>query len=149
MISDRVNLLWILNCAEIFSIINGVPLHKAFCYHQFIVLIWLKYCWKGRKITSHPSSLPMISKFKAKHPSPLHTDFHYHPAIGLSIWWLKYHCISHPSCRHMVIFCSFWTLLCIHHLLSFSPISPECLYTLKGFSILSHSTILPLPHSGW
>ena len=30
---------------EIFSTVNGVPLHTAFHYHLFIVLIWLKYCW--------------------------------------------------------------------------------------------------------
>ena len=40
---------------EIFSTVNGVPLHTAFHYHLPIVLIWLKYCWKGRKIASHPS----------------------------------------------------------------------------------------------
>ena len=36
-------------------IVNGVPLHTAFNYHLPIVLIWLKYCWKGGKIASHPS----------------------------------------------------------------------------------------------
>ena len=35
---------------EIFSTVNGVPLHTAFHYQHLIVLIWLKYCWKG-----HPS----------------------------------------------------------------------------------------------
>ena len=40
---------------EIFSTVDGVPLHTAFHYHPSIVLIWLKYCWKGRKITNHPS----------------------------------------------------------------------------------------------
>ena len=40
---------------RIFSTINRVPLHTAFHYHLPIVLIWLKYCLKGRKIASHPS----------------------------------------------------------------------------------------------
>ena len=38
----------ILNCI-------WVPLHATFHYHPFIILIWLKYFWKGPKITSHPS----------------------------------------------------------------------------------------------
>ena len=41
--------------AEIFSIINGAPLHTAFYYQPPIVLIWLKQCWKGHKIASHLS----------------------------------------------------------------------------------------------
>ena len=41
--------------------VNGVPLHTAFHYHLNIVLIWLKYCWKGRKIASH-SSIGIPSK---------------------------------------------------------------------------------------
>ena len=40
---------------EIFSTINGYPLHAAFHYHLSIILIWLKYYWKGRKIAIHPS----------------------------------------------------------------------------------------------
>ena len=39
---------------EIFSTVKRVPLHTAFHYHPPIVLIWLKYCWKGRKITTRP-----------------------------------------------------------------------------------------------
>ena len=35
--------------------VNGVPLHKSFHYHRFIVLIWLKYCWEGRKNFSQQS----------------------------------------------------------------------------------------------
>ena len=42
---------------DIFSTVNGVPLHTAFHYYPLIVLIWLKYCWKGGKIASHPSSI--------------------------------------------------------------------------------------------
>ena len=42
---------------KIFSTVNGVPLHTAFHYHPSIVLIWLQYSWKGRKITNHPSIL--------------------------------------------------------------------------------------------
>ena len=38
---------------EIFSTVNRVPLHTAFHYHPPIVLIWLKYCWKERKIANH------------------------------------------------------------------------------------------------
>ena len=41
---------------EIFSTINGDPLHTAFHNHTPIVLIWLEYCWKGCKIASHPST---------------------------------------------------------------------------------------------
>ena len=37
---------------EIFSSAVGVSLHTAFHYHPPIVLIWLKYCWKGHKISS-------------------------------------------------------------------------------------------------
>ena len=40
---------------KIFSTINGVPLHTAYCYHMPNLLIWLKYCWKGCKISNHPS----------------------------------------------------------------------------------------------
>ena len=40
---------------EIFSTINGVPLHTAFHYQPPIVPVWLEYCWKGRKIAIHPS----------------------------------------------------------------------------------------------
>ena len=31
---------------EIFSTVNGAPLHTAFHFQLFIVLIWLKYCWR-------------------------------------------------------------------------------------------------------
>ena len=41
---------------EILSTVNGVPLHTAFHFQPHIVLIWLKYCWKGRKIASLPST---------------------------------------------------------------------------------------------
>ena len=40
--------------AEIFSTANGVPFHTAFHYQPLIVLIWLKYCSKGRTIASDP-----------------------------------------------------------------------------------------------
>ena len=43
---------------EIFSTVNGVPLHKTFDYHPSIMLLWLKNCWKGRekrKSSIHPS----------------------------------------------------------------------------------------------
>ena len=39
---------------RIFSTVHGVPLHTAFLFHLFVVLIWLKYCWKGGKIESYP-----------------------------------------------------------------------------------------------
>ena len=39
---------------EIFSTVKRVLLNTAFHYHPPIVLIWLKYCWKGRKITTRP-----------------------------------------------------------------------------------------------
>ena len=43
---------------KIFSTVNEIPLHTAFHYHPPIVLIWLEYCWKGRKdrkSSIHPS----------------------------------------------------------------------------------------------
>ena len=42
---------------EIFYTVNGVSLHTTFHYQPSAVLIWLKYCWKGRKIAQviHPS----------------------------------------------------------------------------------------------
>ena len=40
---------------ELFSNVNWIPLHIAFHYHPPIVLIWLKYHRKGRKIASHPA----------------------------------------------------------------------------------------------
>ena len=45
------------SCArgEIFSTANRIPLQAAFHYQLPIVLICLKYCWKGHKIASHPS----------------------------------------------------------------------------------------------
>ena len=48
---------------EIFSTVNGVPLHTAVYYQPFIVLIWLNYCLKRRKIACHPPIHPSI------HPS--------------------------------------------------------------------------------
>ena len=42
---------------QIFSVVNGVPLHTAFHYQPLIILIWLKYCWKGRKIARKSSIL--------------------------------------------------------------------------------------------
>ena len=45
---------------EIFSTVNRFSLHTAFCYNLPIVLIWLKYYWKGRKIASHPSTHPNV-----------------------------------------------------------------------------------------
>ena len=49
--------------------VNGV-LHTVFHYHPPIVLIWLKYCWKGRKIgIIHPSI----------HPSVISYLLHVHP----------------------------------------------------------------------
>ena len=57
----------ILTRGEIFSTVNGVPLHTAFHYHPNIVLIWLKYCWKGRKIAaSHPSIHPCTSYWRIR-----------------------------------------------------------------------------------
>ena len=42
---------------EFFSILHRAPLHTAFHYQPLIILIWMKYCWKGHKIAlvSHPS----------------------------------------------------------------------------------------------
>ena len=45
----------ILARGEIFSTVNGAPLHKAFHYQPPIVLIYLRYRCKGRKIANHPS----------------------------------------------------------------------------------------------
>ena len=39
---------------EICLTVNGVPLHTCH-YNPPVVLIWLKYCRKGRKIASHSS----------------------------------------------------------------------------------------------
>ena len=51
---------------EIFSTVNGVPLHTAIPYRPPVVQIWLKYCWEGRKIAKssiHPSdALPIYQK---------------------------------------------------------------------------------------
>ena len=49
---------------EIFSTVDLVLLHTAFHYQPLIVLIWLKYWWKGRKIARHPSILKLISEFR-------------------------------------------------------------------------------------
>ena len=70
----------ILARGEIFPTVNGVSLHTAFHYHPPIVLIWLKHCWKGRKIASHPSIHldPLEAEiFLTVHGTPLHTAFHY------------------------------------------------------------------------
>ena len=45
---------------EIFSTVNGIPWHRTFHYYPPIVLIWLKYCWKVRKIARHPSFFPAV-----------------------------------------------------------------------------------------
>ena len=45
---------------EIFSTVNGIPLHRTFHYCPPIVLIWRKYCWKVRKIARHPSFFPAV-----------------------------------------------------------------------------------------
>ena len=34
------------------------PLHTAL-HHSLIVLIWLEYCWKGRKVACHVSSIQL------------------------------------------------------------------------------------------
>ena len=45
---------------------SSLQLHTAFHYHPPIVLIWLKHCWKGYKIASHPIHLiRAFSDFKA------------------------------------------------------------------------------------
>ena len=44
--------------SEIFSTVNGVLLQPAFRYQHLIVLICVKYCWKGRNIASHTSIYP-------------------------------------------------------------------------------------------
>ena len=83
-------------------------MHTASHHHPPIVLICLKYCWKGLKIAYHPSIHPFIhhicSLFRAVlafWPSnsgfdcpgggnlliPLHTAFHFHLLIVLI--WLK------------------------------------------------------------
>ena len=70
---------------EIFSTVNGVPLHTAFHYHPSIVLIWLKYCWKGRKITNHPSihtTFPKISDIQL-------LPFIFYTAFKLLTTWLS------------------------------------------------------------
>ena len=41
---------------EIFSTVNWVSVHTPFHYQPLIVLIWLKYCWKERKIASHTTA---------------------------------------------------------------------------------------------
>ena len=40
--------------ARFFSNLNGASLHSAFHFHLSIVLIWLKYCWKGSKTATNP-----------------------------------------------------------------------------------------------
>ena len=40
--------------ARFFSNLNGASLHSAFHVHLSIVLIWLTYCWKGRKTATNP-----------------------------------------------------------------------------------------------
>ena len=38
--------------------LNSASLHRAFHIYPSIVLIWLKYCWKGCKTLIHPSIKP-------------------------------------------------------------------------------------------
>ena len=39
--------------ARFFSNLNGASLHSAFNFHLSIILLWLKYCWKGRKTATN------------------------------------------------------------------------------------------------
>ena len=63
-----------------FSTVIRVPLHTAFHYHLPIILIWLKYFWKGRKITSHHHPdldfLDFWDYFRRKKNTHLSADFH-------------------------------------------------------------------------
>ena len=43
--------------ARFFSNLNGASLHSAFHFHISIVLIWLKYCWKGKPQLIHESQV--------------------------------------------------------------------------------------------
>ena len=45
---------------------KGAPLHTALHFHACIVLIRLKYCCKGRKITSHPLILVKVYSIKTE-----------------------------------------------------------------------------------
>ena len=56
----------IVNRVPLHTGVNRFPLHTGFHYHLPVVLIWLKYCYKGHKITSHPWSI---------HPSVAFPDF--------------------------------------------------------------------------
>ena len=49
--------------ARFFPNLNGTSLHRAFHVHPSIVLIWLKYGWKGRK---NPNSSILILKNPAQ-----------------------------------------------------------------------------------
>ena len=62
--------------SKIFSAINWVPLHTAFHIHSLIVLIWLKYCWKGCKIANHPSikGQTITLTFSTHNSSSTHQD---------------------------------------------------------------------------
>ena len=55
----------ILARGEIFSTVNGAPLHTAFHYQPPIVLIWLKHSWKVEKKSQviHPSIKMATSLF--------------------------------------------------------------------------------------
>ena len=48
----RSSLAW----GEIYSTVNGVPMHTGFHYHPCNILMRLKYCWKGLKsqVIAHP-----------------------------------------------------------------------------------------------
>ena len=85
---------------KIFSTVNGALLDTAFHYQPLIVLIWLKHCWKGRKIAIHPS---------------IHGHFHIKLEVQ-KMWFLglissqnKIYCsILHLHSMHMVVFYKWW-----------------------------------------
>ena len=92
-------LMWILPCTcmlikknpfddvEIFTFMTTgfhfQPALLAFNYHLPIILIWLKYCWKGRKIAHHPS-VPAHHTSVPQSPTSLstHTHTHIHTSIN-------------------------------------------------------------------
>ena len=85
----------ILTRGEIYSTVNGVPLHTAFHYHPNIVLIWLKYCWKGRKIASHPSIHTSFLRSSIKSYWLITPRYHVYISINLedttqNHWTMKY-----------------------------------------------------------
>ena len=74
---------------EIFSTVNGIPLHTTIHYRPPIVLIWLKYYLKGRKITSHLSIHPMHGPYTRKtfvwsHALPAHVQIPAKITVGKS-----------------------------------------------------------------